>query len=372
MNRFLLFSCLGICFILTGCEQLQQLSDAVFKPSARTIYAREFRKDDSIYQTWQYAYAKAKQSNLTVEAPSSFAANVNSISNSAYGYKIQLQQGEQLVVEVKNETISNLFFIDFFQFIDGELNTNKHFSTTFNERKFSIDVQESGQFLIVIQPEILFKGNFQFRIYTQPTFQFPVQNATNYSIKSFWGASRDGGSRSHEGVDIFEDRGTPVLAANKGTVTRTGNYGLGGKQVWLRDGLFGYSLYYAHLDSIIATRLQQVEVGDTLGLVGNTGNARTTPPHLHFGIYTGSGAVNPYPFIQIRDVPSFESNTISQSGRATNSANLRLQPNTNSEVLRQLEPNEELQLIAKTDQWWQVITKQQEEGFLYESLLRED
>jgi Membrane proteins related to metalloendopeptidases len=40
-----------------------------------------------------------------------------------------------------------------------------------------------------------------------------------------------------------------------------------------------------------------VETGDILGFVGNTGNARTTPPHLHFGIYTGSGPVNPAPFL---------------------------------------------------------------------------
>jgi SH3-like domain-containing protein len=43
---------------------------------------------------------------------------------------------------------------------------------------------------------------------------------------------------------------------------------------------------------------QRVEVGDTLGFVGNTGNARTTPPHLHFGVYRRrEGPVDPYPFL---------------------------------------------------------------------------
>ena len=42
--------------------------------------------------------------------------------------------------------------------------------------------------------------------------------------------------------------------------------------------------------------------GDTLGLIGNTGNARTTPPHLHFGIYRGGrGAVDPFPFVRHAD-----------------------------------------------------------------------
>ena len=62
-----------------------------------------------------------------------------------------------------------------------------------------------------------------------------------------------------------------------------------------------YSLYYAHLDSQLVSAGARVVVGDTLGLVGNTGNAITTAPHLHFGIYArGSGAVNPLPFIDNR------------------------------------------------------------------------
>ncbi len=73
-----------------------------------------------------------------------------------------------------------------------------------------------------------------------------------------------------------------VLA--NGRIGFTGEKGLGGKQVWLRDTKRGQSLYYAHLDSIAKTS-GSVKTGDTLGFVGNTGNARTTPPHLHFGIY---------------------------------------------------------------------------------------
>jgi len=40
-----------------------------------------------------------------------------------------------------------------------------------------------------------------------------------------------------------------------------------------------------------------VKIGDTLGLMGNTGNSKSTPPHLHFGVYTRGGAVDPLPFI---------------------------------------------------------------------------
>ena len=58
------------------------------------------------------------------------------------------------------------------------------------------------------------------------------------------------------------------------------------------------SLYYAHLDSQAVSSGMRVEIGDTLGFVGNTGNARTTPPHLHFGVYRrGEGPVDPYWFV---------------------------------------------------------------------------
>ena len=87
------------------------------------------------------------------------------------------------------------------------------------------------------------------------------------------------------------------MAAAPGTVTRVNETNLGGKVVWLRDTL-GNSLYYAHLDSQAVSSGMQVNIGDTLGFVGNTGNARTTPPHLHFGVYRrGEGPVDPWWFL---------------------------------------------------------------------------
>ena len=97
-------------------------------------------------------------------------------------------------------------------------------------------------------------------------------------------------------------RGTPLVAIEEGVVFRAGNSGRGGVTVWLRAGN-GDEYFYAHLDArapglSVGTRL---DLGELLGTVGNTGNARYTVPHLHFEYHPGGGsAVNPYPLVAER------------------------------------------------------------------------
>jgi peptidoglycan LD-endopeptidase LytH len=75
---------------------------------------------------------------------------------------------------------------------------------------------------------------------------------------------------------------------------------LGGNVVWLHDRAAGRTFYYAHLDGWAIDGSTRVRAGDILGYVGNTGNARTTAPHLHFGIYV-RGAIDPAPFLRPDD-----------------------------------------------------------------------
>ncbi|WP_034387995.1 M23 family metallopeptidase [Deinococcus sp. YIM 77859] len=112
-----------------------------------------------------------------------------------------------------------------------------------------------------------------------------------------WGAARSEGRR-HEGVDIFAPRGTPIRATTRGLVLNVGENRLGGRTVTLL-GPGGQRHYYAHLDRY--PDLQEgdwVEAGDVVGYVGDSGNAKGTPPHLHYGIYELGGAINPYPLLR--------------------------------------------------------------------------
>lgn len=112
----------------------------------------------------------------------------------------------------------------------------------------------------------------------------PVAGIRGQDIESTWGAERSGG-RKHQGADIFAPKGTAVVAATDGVVVSVGIDRLGGNVVFLLgEGLT--IQYYAHLDTWEPglREGQHVKQGDRLGTVGNTGNAATTPSHLHFGI----------------------------------------------------------------------------------------
>lgn len=125
----------------------------------------------------------------------------------------------------------------------------------------------------------------------------PVAGVAPQQLADTWGASR-GADRRHEGIDIFAPRGTPVLSATEGVVTRLDTTPIGGKVAWVL-GPGRQMHYYAHLDGYAAAAPGKlVAPGEPLGYVGNSGNARGTPPHLHYGIYQSGGAINPYPLLR--------------------------------------------------------------------------
>ena len=129
------------------------------------------------------------------------------------------------------------------------------------------------------------------------TLPVPVKGVGMRAVRDTFGAPRPG-DRAHQGVDIFAPRGTPVISTTRGLVARIGENSLGGTVVWVL-GPGGDRHYYAHLNSVANIKTgQRVLPGDILGTVGTTGNARSAPPHLHYGIYRrGNGAINPFPLL---------------------------------------------------------------------------
>ena len=123
--------------------------------------------------------------------------------------------------------------------------------------------------------------------------KIPIRNVKAKQITDTFHAPR-GGDRLHQGQDIFAPRNTSVYSATDGYVWRIGENNLGGNTVWI-IGAGGRVYYYAHLERYT----ENLAVGDAvtvdtiLGYVGTSGNARGTPPHLHFGVYTTGGAINP-------------------------------------------------------------------------------
>jgi peptidoglycan LD-endopeptidase LytH len=136
----------------------------------------------------------------------------------------------------------------------------------------------------------------------------PVEGITVSQIADTWGAPRSG-RRVHEGQDIFANEGTPIYAAAPGYIYRIGEgSALGGNTITVIVA-GGHRHYYAHLQDF-STEIREGQSVDTdtlLGYVGKTGNAATTPPHLHFGVYVGEAenlcdwdAINPLPLLTDR------------------------------------------------------------------------
>lgn len=127
-------------------------------------------------------------------------------------------------------------------------------------------------------------------------YPFPVAGPTRFTDD--WLAPRPGG-RHHQGIDLFAERGTPIVAIADGTLDNVGYNGLGGWRLWLRDRA-GNTFYFAHLQAFARGTVEGATVarGTVIGFVGDSGDALGTPPHLHFEVHPGgAGPVPPYPLV---------------------------------------------------------------------------
>lgn len=254
--------------------------------------------------TWFTVAAQSIASPMKVSVPYVEKGYFSSDRPNATALRFAAQRGQKIRIALEKNPVSNFtIYLDVWKATVGA--TPKHIasadtSTTFIE----FEPDENAEYILRLQPELLISGDYTISVSAAPSLAYPIKAPGQNHTKSFWGADRDGGARRHEGIDMFAARRTPVVAAVPGRITRVHETAIGGKVVWLRAKDREYTLYYAHLDTQLVEDGDLVKVGDTLGLMGNTGNAKTTSPHLHFGVYTSSGPVDPWPFVDpVEKVP---------------------------------------------------------------------
>lgn len=242
-----------------------------------------------------------------IEVPFEAAGRFDPASPSALGFRFSVGAGRRLKVELELDSKAPArVFVDLFELGTGTpsrvASAPPSARSELSPRTVELDVLDAADYVLRVQPELLRGGDFRVSIESGPLLAFPVEGHGVRSIRSGFGAARDGGARSHRGVDIFADRGTGALAATDGWIVRVDSTRRGGNVVWMQPLFGNMRLYYAHLDRQLVERGQFVRAGQRIGEVGNTGNAATTPPHLHFGVYLRrrgmrGGARDPYEFL---------------------------------------------------------------------------
>jgi murein DD-endopeptidase MepM/ murein hydrolase activator NlpD len=343
------------------------------KKSARDAYADKIKSagldQTALGRKWFAAADQSLAAPLAVNLPYSETGYFPAEEPKAASIIFHAKRGEKLTINlIKKPSSGFAVYCDLWQF-SGTSNKPKFLlSADSSSKVINYDVDEDGKYIIRLQPELLIGGEYTLSISTGPTLAFPVTPKVKSNIGSFWGAGRDGGARRHEGIDIFAPRGTALVAAANGVVTRVEENKLGGKVVFLTPDNKDYTLYYAHLQKQIAQPGQRVVVGDTIGLMGNTGNAITTVPHLHFGIYTYGGAVDPLLFVnRITKTPERISAPLNNIGKwVRNNKSLKLLSALLAapDNVMTIEPNTLLKVEAATADLYKVSMPGGERGFV--------
>jgi peptidoglycan LD-endopeptidase LytH len=321
---------------------------------------------------WIMASQAALDEALPIDLPHREIGFFEPTQAPSFGYRLSLRKGQRLIAEVGFPSARTLIFIDLFLLSgDSVYSFVPEAHADSGGRRLDYVIRQDGDYVLRMQPELLSAGRYELTMLGAGSLAFPVDGHSTDNIRSGFGAPRDGGRRSHQGVDIFAPRGTPVLAAQRGYVGSTRGNTLGGKVVWLRTELG--SLYYAHLDSVIARRGDTVSVGDTLGLVGNTGNARTTPTHLHFGVYARRPA-DPLPYLDFPKmhlaVLAADTGLVGVLARSSASLVRVLEsPRRRAPVRREVTRNTAMRVLAGTGSWFKVRLPDSTTGFVPASSL---
>ncbi|WP_462248604.1 M23 family metallopeptidase [Ekhidna sp.] len=300
MSSKLFASILGA-ILLLGCSQEEIIPDRFYPRNDHEAYWYSLKQanllNSALGKDWMDASERPFNEQIRVNLPYQEAFEISDLKPDALGYRFDVKRGQKILVNIDLITDdSTRVFVDLFRVENDSLNKFRHVASADSLLDLAFSPRKDASYLLRLQPELLRGGQYSITIENVPTLAFPVAGKNKRAIQSFFGDPRDGGRRDHHGVDIFAKRHTPIIAPVAADVRFVGTRGIGGKVVWLHDRKTGNHLYFAHLQDQNVKRYQKVSPGDTIGTVGNTGNARYTPPHLHFGIYN-NGPIDPYSFI---------------------------------------------------------------------------
>ncbi len=362
----LLFS--GI--LLVACNGLRSVK-SVFAPIAPyEQYVESLKKagllNASMAKEWLAAGQRVFDDSVWVPIPFSESGYFTASTTEARSYRFKAREGQVLRIQGAVRSMGDAkMFLDIF-IRDGQEwerlgSADSAFTIT---HEFTSD----EECVVRLQPELLANVYYALDISLMPVLVNPVYGASNRAIGSFYGAPRDEGKRRHEGVDIFAKKGTAVIAPTDGYITRVGVSKLGGKVVWMRDSRRNHSYYFAHLDSQMVKPGMRVFKGYVLGLVGNTGNAKKTAAHLHFGIYQ-YGSKDPLAYIlqfaPIADALEVDT-AFHRQPLKVRSAQVRLMagPSSRVAVKASLQKDTYVTAIGQSSDWYRIALPDDTQGYV--------
>jgi len=355
----------------------KEIVPELYKPSnSHEAYVHSLRSaglaHTAIARDWILAAENAMKNPVDVEPPYEEDFYVDHASAFAVAYHFSVIKGQRVEIDVafdgqkRCRLFMDLFRVRGLSYEDWRLVA----SANNNEKHLEFEPREDAEYVVRLQPELLRGGRFNVTIRNMASLEFPVLGYDHRAIGSGFGVSRDGGRRKHHGVDIFTKRHTPIIAPSKALVRRVSESDIGGLNIWLHDAKRDLHLYFAHLQTQDVEQNTYVEPGQRIGTVGNTGNARRTPPHLHFGIYVrGEGPVDPINFIKkINSTPKETTADMAMLGQWVRSKqvsiSLKASVNSRSDEIARMVPYSAMKVQAASSNTYRVLLPDGQAGYV--------
>ena len=305
-------------------EKLQYNIDKIYKNSNNNYYI------DTTFNTVFYskegnqtAIVYRNDGNQVISANLTKTINESIIANTELkmlSYHLAMKKEEsKFFFNVNNDL--KLSMVDILdkrtKFLENIFNKTKVYNLTKLDRFYledrnniietlNIDQSEIGGPLVQIDEEnteisnLIYEKSNKFQILRKRFLSVPLSSPLkNYYVTSGYGRRIDPYTKRrafHKGIDLGAPWGSDILVTAKGKVSFVGRYGSYGKSVFVDHG-YGLQTRYAHLSKIFVKQGQDLELGESLGKIGNTG--RSTGKHLHYEIKVNDKARNPYPFLKI-------------------------------------------------------------------------